>query len=84
MFKNYLNKNSDLIRQLVNSHKKNRITLPRHNHQYGHPVIFDQAYFSNLKKLKGDIGARHILNRNIDALNIIDEPTGACIFDIDH
>ncbi len=37
--------------------------------KFGHPVIFPQKYFDELKLIKGDMGARDIINRNEKTLN---------------
>lgn len=40
------------------------IAVPTHDGERGHPVGFAREYFAELAALTGDIGARHILQRD--------------------
>lgn len=73
----------ELIRLLANAHQKGTITAPISNGRRGHPVIFDHAYFSELRELSGDFGARSVIESNKEKLRLVDGASGACLFDID-
>ena len=59
-----------------------RILLPRYREQAGHPVIFPRAYFAQLTALKGDQGARRIVQDSSDVVYLdVDDP--GVLLDID-
>lgn len=58
-----------------------RIVASAYENTMGVPALFDQAYFSELKQLEGDRGARSIINKNRDQVVAVDFPGGA--LDID-
>lgn len=74
--------NENLINKLLENYKINfpqkEILVPYFKRKRGHPVIFSKKYFSLLKKIKGDQGAKIILKKhprdilkiNIDSANI--------------
>ena len=49
----------------------------------GHPVIFPYKYFGELKLLKGDFGARSIINKNKKALNRYETEDESYFIDLD-
>lgn len=59
-----------------------RILLPRYQQQAGHPVIFPRAYFAQLTALKGDQGARRIVQYS-DAVMYLDVEDPGVLLDID-
>jgi len=59
------------------------IVRPRYLMQLGHPVLFGRDYFSRLKKLEGDDGAKSILKAHANALHIIDVTDPMIVYDID-
>lgn len=64
------------IQTLVDAAKVNRILVPvcdvNGDAQHGHPVLFGRAFFPELCELRGDKGARHILQQNeADCLQVI-------------
>lgn len=52
------------LAETLYSAKDNAICIPICEGQRGHPVLFGQAHFSALRKLKGDRGARNVLSRS--------------------
>ena len=64
---------ADSLRKLINYYLKIPEMICRPvklgNSKFGHPVIFPQKYFEELKLIKGDMGARDIINRNKETLN---------------
>ena len=49
----------------------------------GHPVIFPQKYFEELKLINGDIGARNIIHRNENSLNKFETDDKSYFIDLD-
>ena len=64
---------ADSLRKLIKYYLKNPEMICRPvkfgNSRFGHPVIFPQKYFEELKFINGDMGARDIINRNEVNLN---------------
>jgi molybdenum cofactor cytidylyltransferase len=64
---------AESLRKLINYYLKNPEMICRPvklgNSKFGHPVIFPQKYFEELKLIKGDMGARDIINRHEEILN---------------
>lgn len=59
-----------------------RIIVPVFDNLQGNPVLWPNSFFSALKKLKGDMGAKHILKREMS--NRYDVPFNKnVLFDID-
>lgn len=53
------------------------------NGQMGHPVGWSRHYFQNLAKLKGDEGARHLLRRFQEQINLLPTDDRGIVQDID-
>ena len=49
----------------------------------GHPVIFPKKYFEELKLIKGDKGARNIIQQNEKALNRYETGDESYFIDLD-
>lgn len=60
------------------------IAAPVYNRQRGHPVGFRQSFASELMRLTGDVGARHLLKRHAQDIVqvVVDDP--AILLDVDH
>ena len=57
----------DQLKLSLAAHRdRHPIILPTHAGHRGHPVCFDQAYFTELAQLSGDQGARSIIHRHRD------------------
>ena len=68
--------------QLRDAWDGERILLPRYRQQAGHPVIFPRKYFTQLTGLRGDKGARRIVQDNDDVVYLnVDDP--GVVLDID-
>ncbi|AUC85333.1 nucleotidyltransferase family protein [Polaribacter sp. ALD11] len=61
--KEYLNAMVDLF-----SKDKSKIIASNYGEKLGVPAIFPKSYFSTLKKMLGDFGAKAILNENKDVI----------------
>ncbi len=59
------------------------IVAPEFEQQRGHPVGFSHRYLSELIGLSDDIGARHIINKHQDNLELVSVIDGGVIKDID-
>ena len=54
-----------LIDRLIEAHRAGgEIVVPTHDGRRGAPVLFDRAFFAELKGLKGDTGGRKLLPRH--------------------
>ncbi len=74
----------DLIKRVASCWKAGKIALPKFKGEYGHPVVFDKNYYSSLRALKGDRGARSVIDANLAHLIEIEAPNVDCLRDIDH
>jgi molybdenum cofactor cytidylyltransferase len=74
---------ASLLKQLIRaSESKNKgIAASAYGETLGTPVLFQKEYFSNLLQLKGDQGAKKIIQNNMDDVAAVDFPEG--IMDID-
>jgi len=59
---------SDMIDQLIDVSDKNpdHIVVATHKGKRGNPVLWPRAFFEELKSIRGDTGARHIMSANLD------------------
>lgn len=73
----------NLIRQLIQTQieKNNSITACSYANTLGTPVLFQKKHFEELSQLKGDRGAKSILNKYIGSIEIIPFERGS--IDID-
>jgi molybdenum cofactor cytidylyltransferase len=60
-----------------------RIVAPQFNNQRGHPVGFGAALYSELIALDGDQGARMVLDKHRDSLQLIECADAGVLYDID-
>ena len=81
------NLDADSLKKLTNYFFKNPelICRPTHfqNIKLGHPVIFPEKYFNELKFIKGDMGARNIVNKNEEFLNKYETDDDSYFLDLD-
>jgi molybdenum cofactor cytidylyltransferase len=72
-----------LLNELMGAHEKTgkQILACGYGDSFGPPVFFDRSLFDELLRLKGDTGARSIVQRHADAVEVIPFPEGA--YDID-
>lgn len=76
---------TETISQLGNSIKDGAdIVAPVYDKQRGHPVGFNQCYKDELLALTDDVGARHIIVRHQNQLELISISDAGVITDIDH
>lgn len=72
-----------LLAALDAHESKAPIVVPTLNGTPGHPVIFDQAYFEELQALKGDRGARSVVDAHQENLVLVDVNDPGVLKDID-
>ncbi len=60
-----------------------KITIPVHNGIQGHPIVFPFRYAEELKALKGDQGARHLIRREEDSVAKLELNDFGIIRDVD-
>lgn len=72
-----------LLNQIVEAYQKGekRIVTCGYDNTFGPPVFFHRSLFPELLQLKGDVGARSIVRKYIDDVEVIPFPEGT--FDID-
>ena len=59
------------------------IIMPMHNKIKGNPVLFSKYFFNDLKKLKGDIGAKKLILKNEKYIKRINITINSILNDID-
>ena len=62
-----------LLETYQKSPKTEPIVVPVRDGSYGHPVIFHHRYFQEMTELKGDTGARPVIQAHLE--HIIEVPT---------
>lgn len=69
---------TELLNQLTHTHKetKKQIVTCGYDNTTGPPVLFHKSLFSELLQLKGDVGARKIVEQNPDEVAIVSFPKG--------
>lgn len=76
----------ETINQLIAAFNKSKkgIAVPVYDKKRGHPVIFDQKkYFDSLLELRGDVGAKAILEANARDILEVKVKTDGVLVDID-
>ncbi|MEW7007986.1 MULTISPECIES: nucleotidyltransferase family protein [unclassified Lentilitoribacter] len=71
------------INEILSTHQTGKIVRPKTDDgRYGHPVLFDQCYYSELKNMSGDEGARALIKSEQE--NVIElEMDDAILIDLD-
>ncbi len=59
------------------------LVAPYHNGKRGNPVIIGKKYFSQLRDLKGDKGARDIINTYMDDVEAVEIDNAGIFMDLD-
>ncbi len=76
----------NLINSLIkNFDPKNNINIviPSHKGKRGNPILIGRKFFPDILKLKGDMGAKNIINNNINDIYDIPQRTSSSLIDID-
>ncbi len=69
---------------LIDAHSKGAaIVVPVYEGRRGHPILLDGTYRKDLETLTGDAGARHILEREADAVVELELSDDGFLVDVD-
>ena len=60
------------------------IAAPQHNNERGHPVGFSEKLTNELVNLQGDTGAKSVIEKHLDQLQLIATSEQGVLRDIDH
>ena len=73
------------VKDLMTAYQTKRpvIVVPRCQGQPGHPVIFDRAVFAAVDSIRGDRGAREIINCLAEQVLFIDSNNPEILIDLD-
>jgi CTP:molybdopterin cytidylyltransferase MocA len=72
---------TQLIDRFLIERSASSIVAARYNDVVGPPILFGSSWFEQLKNLRGDQGARHLIRGRADSITLIDWPEGAIDFD---
>lgn len=75
-----------LLDRLMSAHdaaEGRLIVVPVASGTRGHPVLWSRRYFADLMALEGDVGARHVLAQNQEAVAEIDAGGVGAFLDVD-
>jgi molybdenum cofactor cytidylyltransferase len=59
------------------------ICMPVHDGRRGNPVLWGQQYFAELMTLKGDSGAKQLIDKHVDAIIEVQASGSSVLTDID-
>ena len=60
--------NSNIYNQIIKSRNQKNIIVPTYNGQQGNPVLFDKSMKEKVLDIRGDVGAKKILELNKDKI----------------
>jgi molybdenum cofactor cytidylyltransferase len=72
-----------LLKTYEDNAESQPIVVPVVASSYGHPVIFDQAYFDAISALEGDVGAKAVIKKHIDRVIEVAVDDDGVVKDID-
>lgn len=71
------------LQQILTRAAPDRIVIPQHQQQSGHPICFGRDFFSELAKSHGDTGGREVIKRHPDNIEVIAVNDAGILQDID-
>lgn len=74
---------ADSVRQVIDALAKHEIVVPCYRGQFGHPVGFRSDWLPAIRVLRGDIGARGLLNQNKELCYLLELKDPGVVLDID-
>lgn len=74
---------SDLLRTMAGSARRDAILIPRHQGRRGNPVLWGRDWFPALSRLTGDAGARQLFAQAGESLTFLDWPDDTILCDAD-
>ena len=75
--------NRDTLEALLASATPDRIVIPSYRGTRGHPVLFGKHFWPSLSELSGDGGARSVIERFPEALNLLELDDPGILLDVD-
>lgn len=73
----------DSLEALIAHSSVNNIVLPSYQGKRGHPVLFGRDFWPQLATLSGDTGAKAMLQRNAEAVHIVELDDPGVLQDVD-
>ncbi|MCK5425227.1 MAG: molybdopterin-binding/glycosyltransferase family 2 protein [Emcibacter sp.] len=80
------NISAGILRQIIVAYdpaQDHSIVIPMHNSKRGNPILWDGEFFSEFKRLEGDMGAKILLNEYPEYIHEVDVGSDAIFLDID-
>ena len=80
------NINYQLINKLIENYdpdSNNSIIIPTFNGKKGNPILIDREFFPDILSIKGDKGAKDIINANKNSIKKIPHKDSSVLNDID-
>lgn len=68
---------------LASTYPQVPIVVPTFNGQFGHPVGFHSAYFEEISQLRGDTGAKPVIQRHESSVIMVPVEDAGVVVDID-
>ncbi len=59
------------------------IVVPTHQRKRGNPVLWARRFFAEIEALRGDVGARALLERHAEVVTLLDLDDPAVLLDVD-
>ena len=73
----------DMVLSALNESGSDSIVIPRFNGKSGHPVGFGQSFCDSLLRKTGDVGAKTIIQNQLNNITYIETDDSAVLVDID-
>lgn len=70
-------------RRVCMSLKSDNIVIPRHQERIGHPIGFGSDFFSELKSIRADRGAREVWQNHPESVEYLDLSDAGILADVD-
>jgi molybdenum cofactor cytidylyltransferase len=74
---------AQLVEAFAAAQKESSIIVACHRGQRGNPVLWGRSHFSELMRLRGDVGARALLERHGDCVIRVESTDDAVLVDVD-
>ena len=63
--------------------KGNDICVPVHRGKRGNPVLWGKRYFTEMRDIAGDVGAKHLIGRHAEAVEEVEMVEDGILIDVD-
>jgi molybdenum cofactor cytidylyltransferase len=73
------------VDRMIAAYVKSRalIVIPTYRGARGNPVLFDRSVFPQIERIRGDVGAKSVVQRNAPRVLEVDVPDRGVLIDID-